>query len=49
MGDYKKEYAKLYDYAEEVRMSNPGSTVIVKVQNLDVQSNALFERCTFVL
>ncbi|XP_039155395.1 uncharacterized protein LOC120286880 [Eucalyptus grandis] len=44
MGNYKKEYAKLWDYAEELRMSNPGSTVTLKVEKLDMQSKAFFER-----
>lgn len=28
-GDYKEDYAKLWDYAEELRQTNPGTTVEV--------------------
>ncbi|KAL3746914.1 hypothetical protein ACJRO7_015795 [Eucalyptus globulus] len=44
MGNYKKEYAKLWDYAEELRERNPGSTITLKVEKPDMQSKALFER-----
>jgi len=44
MGNYKKKYAKLWDYAEELREKNPGSTITLKVEKPDMHSKALFER-----
>ncbi|XP_048138643.1 uncharacterized protein LOC115734876 isoform X2 [Rhodamnia argentea] len=44
MGNYKNEYAKLWDYAEELRATNPGSMVTLKVEKPNIDSKALFER-----
>jgi len=44
MGNYKEEYAKLWDYAEELKERNARSTIILKVEKSDMQSKALFER-----
>ncbi|XP_039169827.1 uncharacterized protein LOC120294026 [Eucalyptus grandis] len=44
MGNYRKEYSKLWDYVEELRETNPGSTVTLKVEKPDMHSKALFER-----
>ncbi|XP_049394654.1 uncharacterized protein LOC125858935 [Solanum stenotomum] len=30
MGDFIKEFARLYDYAEELKSTNPGTTVVVR-------------------
>ncbi|XP_048136037.1 uncharacterized protein LOC115748482 [Rhodamnia argentea] len=44
MGNYRKEYSKLWDYAKELRETNPGSTLTLKVEKPDMHSKALFER-----
>ncbi|KAL0461917.1 UNVERIFIED_CONTAM: hypothetical protein Slati_0079300 [Sesamum latifolium] len=31
-GKYKDQYTRLYDYCEELRVSNPGSTVVMKTE-----------------
>ncbi|KAI3440269.1 uncharacterized protein J3R85_003895 [Psidium guajava] len=44
MGNYKNEYAKLWDYVEELRATNPGSMITLKVEKPNIHSKALFER-----
>ena len=41
MGNHKKEYAKLLDYIEEFRETNPKSIVTLKIEKPDTQSKAL--------
>ncbi|XP_075098037.1 uncharacterized protein LOC142175353 [Nicotiana tabacum] len=31
MGDYKKEFARLHNYAEMLKSTNPGTTVVIKI------------------
>jgi len=40
----RKKYLKLWDYVEELRETNPRSTVILKVEKPNMHSKALFER-----
>jgi len=44
MGNYMKEYSKLWDYVAELRETNFGSTVTLKVEKPDMRCKALFER-----
>lgn len=30
MSDYKKEFARLYDYAEMLKSTNPGTIVLIR-------------------
>ncbi|KAG8373955.1 hypothetical protein BUALT_Bualt11G0079600 [Buddleja alternifolia] len=36
-GDYKDQYARLWDYTEEIKRSNPNSTVVLKTE-LDMET-----------
>lgn len=44
MGDYTEQFADLRDYVEEVKVSNPGSTCVVKSSNENGGSLNFFER-----
>jgi len=30
LGDYDKEFRRLWDFVEEIKVSNPGSTVVLE-------------------
>jgi len=34
-GSFTKQYKRIYDYAHELRRSNPGSTIKIKVEDHD--------------
>nr|XP_009772176.1 PREDICTED: uncharacterized protein LOC104222632 [Nicotiana sylvestris] len=42
LGDYKKEFARIYDYADMLRSTNPGSTVVVKTSNETISGKEVF-------
>ncbi|XP_060190370.1 uncharacterized protein LOC132619494 [Lycium barbarum] len=42
MGDYKEEFARLYDYAEELKSTNPGTTVVVRTSNNTIPGKEVF-------
>ncbi|OMO89218.1 Transposase, MuDR, plant [Corchorus capsularis] len=42
--NYSKEFGMLWDYAEAIRASNPGSTVKLKVHHEEGQSACVFDR-----
>ncbi|XP_019236079.1 PREDICTED: uncharacterized protein LOC109216384 [Nicotiana attenuata] len=42
LGDYKKEFARIYDYADQLRSTNPGSTVIVKTSKETIPGKEVF-------
>ena len=41
-GSFKEQFRRIYDYANELLKSNPGSTIKLKVE--DVQGQATFKR-----
>lgn len=43
-GSEKEQYARLRDYIEELHRSNPGSTIGVGVERVDLNSHARFEK-----
>ncbi|XP_065876667.1 uncharacterized protein [Euphorbia lathyris] len=42
MGDYKIEFARLYDYRDEILRSNPGSTCVVHVDTKGIPPTLIF-------
>ncbi|KAL7233853.1 hypothetical protein ACSBR1_017459 [Camellia fascicularis] len=36
-GNHEEQYAKLWDYCEEIRRSNPGSTIIMQVHEIQLE------------
>ncbi|XP_070057671.1 uncharacterized protein [Nicotiana tomentosiformis] len=42
LGDYKKEFARIYDYADMLRSTNPGGTVVVKTSNETITDKEVF-------
>ena len=44
MGDHKKQYLRLWDYCEMVRLQNPGSMAKLKVERPSNAPNPLFQR-----
>ncbi|XP_019240468.1 PREDICTED: uncharacterized protein LOC109220453 [Nicotiana attenuata] len=42
LGDYKQEFARIYDYADMLRSTNPGSTVVVKTSKEKIPSKEVF-------
>ncbi|XP_065878297.1 uncharacterized protein [Euphorbia lathyris] len=42
MGDYVKEFARLYDYRDEILRSNPGSTCVVLVDSKEIPVKLFF-------
>ncbi|XP_019255044.1 PREDICTED: uncharacterized protein LOC109233618 [Nicotiana attenuata] len=42
LGDYKKEFARIYDYADQLRYTNPGSTVVVKTSKETIPGKEVF-------
>ncbi|XP_075074387.1 uncharacterized protein LOC142161992 [Nicotiana tabacum] len=42
LGDYKKEFARIYDYADMLRSTNPGSTVVVKTSKEIIPGKEVF-------
>ena len=44
MGEFKEEYAALYDYAQAIVDTNPGSTCFAKSSNENLKGKSLFIR-----
>ncbi|XP_019253979.1 PREDICTED: uncharacterized protein LOC109232679 [Nicotiana attenuata] len=42
MGDYKKEFARLHDYAEMLKSTNPGTTVVIRTSKDSVSGKEVF-------
>ncbi|XP_070025425.1 uncharacterized protein [Nicotiana sylvestris] len=42
LGDYKKEFARIYDYADMLRSTNRGSTVVVKTSKETIPGKEVF-------
>ncbi|XP_070008222.1 uncharacterized protein [Nicotiana sylvestris] len=42
LGDYKKEFTRIYDYADILRSTNPGSTVVVKISKETIPGKEVF-------
>ncbi|XP_065866018.1 uncharacterized protein [Euphorbia lathyris] len=42
MGDYRLEFARLYDYRDEILRSNPGSTCVVHVDSKGIPPTLIF-------
>ncbi|KAK2638658.1 hypothetical protein Ddye_026453 [Dipteronia dyeriana] len=43
-GSVKEQYSKIWEYGEEIRRMNPGSTVVIKCSEGDGDGNPRFER-----
>ncbi|XP_070029261.1 uncharacterized protein [Nicotiana sylvestris] len=42
LGDYKQEFARIYDYADMLRSTDPGSTVVVKTSKETIPGKKVF-------
>ncbi|XP_070055077.1 uncharacterized protein [Nicotiana tomentosiformis] len=42
LGDYKLEFARVYDYADMLRSTNPGNTVVLKTSKEIIPSKEVF-------
>nr|XP_016486104.1 PREDICTED: uncharacterized protein LOC107806465 [Nicotiana tabacum] len=42
LGNYKKEFARIYDYADMLRSTNPGSTIVVKTFKATIPGKRVF-------
>ncbi|XP_015167756.1 uncharacterized protein [Solanum tuberosum] len=42
MGDFREEFARLYDYAEQLKTTNPGTTVSIRTSKNTIPGKEVF-------